>query len=731
MPQFTWEPVRPVFVDLETQSACDLKVHGARAYVRHPSTRLLSLVAQIDDEVIVWAPKGRYPGNTLHVAELPLSALWPEGAPRNGRRIVLDDGACFPSQLVRAADEGRTFVAHNAAGFDALAWDVLFGELPVTWYDTIPPARAAGLPAGLDALGEVLLGTGKDKAGSRALQLLYRATGRNGEWQYPVGTLPVWEAMLRYNVQDVLLLERVYHATLEYGEADVMEVDRVINERGIRFDRGLLDRLIDLWSEAEGCAVARVTELTEGVITARNIKSGPQVKAWLAGQGVKLATLNRQELERFYLDPVEYLGEVPETVDLERVIEVLQCRSAATRITKAKLQRLLDTGDDDDRVRGLLVYHGAHTGRWTGRGFQPHNIARGVGDLDVEGLTGDDLTLDAIQDAASRCKGSPTLDACMNTLLRPVFTASPGKTLLIIDYAAVEARGVAWMAGETGLLDTFADPTADVYLDMASRVFGRRCTKADKLERQVGKTIVLGCGYGMGVPKFAGVCKANGIDLQSAGTSAEECVEAYRDAYPAIAGIKQGDWRRGGLWRAYGEAAIRVVSQLDVVTTNRCGFTYDANTLHVTLPSGRTLHYRNARIEDRVPRYATVLGLNLKPRPTVVYRHPRGYDSELYGGLLTENIVQAVCRDLLATALVDLENLGWHPVLHVHDEIVCEVTDGRATEEMLRGMAYTMSTPPSWASGFPIGVEGFSCPRYSKSPFRDSHHVKALNGRIL
>jgi len=336
------------------------------------------------------------------------------------------------------------------------------------------------------------------------------------------------------------------------------------------------------------------------------------------------------------------------------------------------------------------------------------------------------LTLNAIKAAAVGAKGTP--GDVLNTLLRSVLTAAPGKRLLILDYGSVEARGVAWCAGEEALLAVFRDPHADVYCEMASRVYGRVITKRDPERNRVGKPTILGAGYGMGAPKFATYCALAQIDLAAAGVTAEQCIEAYRDAYPAIAGVKSGKYRRGGLWKGYQKAAMGAVQKGDVRTCGRCRFFARDGHLVIELPSGREMMYRNAAVAERVPGYCAMLGLPEVPRPTLVYTHPHGYEGMLYGGLLCENIVQAICRDLLATAIVLLEHAGLPVVLHVHDEVVCEV-EKRGHEGALREAARIMSTPPKWAEGFPVVVEGFAGVRYTKAPFKEVASVTAMCGR--
>ena len=283
------------------------------------------------------------------------------------------------------------------------------------------------------------------------------------------------------------------------------------------------------------------------------------------------------------------------------------------------------------------------------------------------------------------------------------------------------------------LLNQFARGE-DVYCDFAGRIFGRPITRKDELERKVGKEAVLGCGYGMGAERFGSDCAAKGIDLVRAGTTAAAVVEGYRDAYPAIAGVRQSwsekNFRRGGLWKSVEQAALQAVVTGRTHYAGRCTFERDGATMVVVLPSGRRLHYRNARIEQQVPGYARTLGLSAAAKPTLVFDEGKKLAVSTYGGKLVENIVQAICRDLLAAALLECERQGLAVVLHVHDEIVVETDAGRAESDLQR-LVSVMSTPPAWATGFPLQVEGFAAQRYSKSGPAGAPQAKARDGRLL
>jgi DNA polymerase len=442
---------------------------------------------------------------------------------------------------------------------------------PAAWLDTLPHARAAGLPGKLDQLGQRLFGRGKDEEGARLVKKLCRPNDR-GEFR-PLTRLDA-ARLLRYNVADVLLLARLYQAVDGKAEPEVLELDRLINGRGVALDRELAEALIRLEREAQAAAAASVEGLTEGRLRADDLRSDKKIKAWLRSRGVSLPNLQKgtvqQQLARADLDPAAR--------------GVLEARQAVKRIATSKLENALAACDDDGRLRHLLVYHKAHTGRWAGRKVQPHNLPRPHKDLeDVEALLAGVGDADRFRQALPA--GVAIADA-VAALIRPCFVAPAGKLLVIADLAGVEARGVAWCAGETRQLELFARG-ADNYLDFGGKIFGRPVTKADKRERAVGKEAVLGCGYSMGARKFAERCGASGVDLAAAGTTAEEVVEGYRDAYPAIAGTKVCSggrvWRRGGLWRDV-EAAARAAIQTGAQRwAGKCTFFREGTSLVIGL----------------------------------------------------------------------------------------------------------------------------------------------------
>lgn len=391
---------------------------------------------------------------------------------------------------------------------------------------------------------------------------------------------------------------------------------------------------------------------------------------------------------------------------LTTVLKVLRLRQAALRVHTAKLGHGLAGSIRDDRLYDMFVYHPAHTGRWSSRGMQLHNLPRGLG-VDWEALLNDFTLASCDREAqrltAKRRETDPTApeittDDVLASLVRLCLIAAPGHSLVVVDYAQVECRCLAWMAREEGLL---RDLQGDVYIGMAKRLFDTEIAKGDP-RRQVGKVVVLGCGYGMSHRKLDLYCKNQRVNLEASGITAEEAVKGFRTAYPGIP----------RLWHLFDARCKLAIEEGYRSSVGRCDIGYDDHTLWIKLPSGRRLNYRAARVEMCQPGYAKFLGIEVKDRPTILYDGPRGTKT-LYGGKIVENVDQAICSDLLRDTLIWANATGLSPVAHVHDEVICEVPTEKA-QDMLERLESIMTVGPKWAEGFPLKAEGHICQRYSK-----------------
>lgn len=662
------------FIDFETQSAAELVT--PHKYASHESTRVACVVVKVDNHVHRIGP-------------------------------YLDDEA---KRFLAGVAATHTLVAHNAP-FDAAIWKHHVGA-PARWFDTLPRARAAGFPGGLDKIGNILEGRGKDPLGKRYIDMLCKVKAHGGEYKYPAGTPYVWEGLIEYCARDVELLEALYHRVKYYGEPKVIDVDRTINERGVPVDRGLLTRLQELYTVCSGEAAEEFDRMTKGV----NPRSSVQMRAWLESVGFNVSSINRNAMKQLMADPDSfYEGEDCPAAFVE-VAKAMSLRSEVVRVGRSKIDAAFKYLDPDDRMRELTVYYGAHTGRWTGRGPQLQNVPHAIPGLDFEEALSN-LTVEYVRSVAARShkrggEQAVSLDV-LNSLLRPIVRSKLG--LLVADYSQVEARCVAWIAGEEKLLAIYRDTSRNQYCELGSTLYGRTITKRDEGEYIVSKALMLGCMYGMSGRKFASLCRLNDINVESLlnrGFKVEDAVRVFRETYPKVVEA----------WRDLGCALLSVVKGGREQYLCRCHITMIGSDLHIILPSGRPIVYRCARAEFVTPIYAAWIGKPDLKVETVLFIRPNGGVGYLYGSLAFENIAQAICRDLLAESLVNAEQDGLHPILHVHDEDVTE-----DEPDKLGRLMEIMTTGSPWATGFPVMAEGYAGPFWAKGGSFKVH--KYLQGR--
>ena len=640
-----------VYFDFETQSAVSLHKYGSAVYARHPSTRIMTCVFRHDDGTqVVWSP----------VCPFNLAGV--------------DHGRKLPGAVRAWIAAGCTFVAHNCEMFDALIWrHHLSPEYGTPAFgDTIHQARLCGLPASLDKLLQALLH--KTKADDAAMRVLMQAVYPHGSRQplYPVGNKTIWQKLVDYNIADVADLAALSQ-TMAGMNADLpglLALHWKINTRGLYIDTAFADALIARFGQLASAAGKSVGVVTAGALDEAAMRSPAKVKAYLATQGIVLPgnSLNKASIDLIVADPYSFFDDTDEA---KRALAVVVARQDVTRAAVGKLNTAKRETDENGRVTSWAKYHGAHTGRFSGRGVQPHNFPR----AECEWPVGGDL---------SKITDGSKLSGLTRSIIRP----TPGTRFYTGDYNAIEARGVAYLAGCKPLLRVFRDG-ADPYCYTASVLFGRPITKADKKERQIGKVIVLGCGYQMGPDRFADYCKGQGVDLQAVGITPDRGVKLYRSAYPEVVTF----------WYDCQRAVMDVVAKGRTTRVGQCSFgPQGATTLAITLPSGRKLLYHSPRVVDG------------KFGPAVEYLSPHGYYKPLYGGLIVENIVQAYCRDLLCAGMLVADDIA-PVVLHVHDEIVCE-----SATDVREALEHALNQPPYWAPGLPVKIEVFASDVYSKEP---------------
>ena len=652
----SWAERRRLLIDLETYSSVDIGKAGAFKYVEAP-----------DFEIML------------------LAFAWNDGPVQ-----VLDFTDPFTLEelgdvVAGLLDPDTVKVAHNSAFERACLAKHLGQELPAEeWEDTMILAAMNGLPMSLDAAGAALqLKDQKMQEGKLLINYFCKpckptiANGgrtRNLREHAP----DKWGRFVEYCRRDVEVEQAIYYRLRRFPVPDwerkVWALDSRINERGVLVDTELAQAAIDV---DETFRATHTTEL-QRLTGLDNPNSVAQLKDWLETVGIQVESLNKAtvaDLRKTATDPTTR--------------RVLELRQQLGKTSTKKYQAMLAAAGADDRVRGIMQYYGAgRTGRWAGRIVQPQNLPQNhldaidkvrelVRQKDLETL---EMAYDNVPDVLSQ-------------LIRTALVAKPGHTFLVSDYAAIEARVIAYLAGEKWRMDVFAQG-GDIYCSSASQMFKVPVVKhgINGHLRQKGKIAELACGYGGGV----GALKAFGADKM--GLSEDEMqdiVTQWRQASPTIPKF----------WSDTERAAKNALQNPGRTFTLPCGVKYrrDADALRCRLPSGRILSYWGARIED------------YKDRPSVVFmgqnQTTRKWEkTETWGGKLVENIVQAYARDCLAVALLRLDEAGYQTVFHVHDEIIAEAPDGRRWEDM----AEIMGRPIDWAPGLLLRGDGYDTKFYMK-----------------
>ena len=653
---------RRLLIDLETYSSADITKTGAFKYAEAPDFEILLLACAWDD-------------GPVQVIDM------------TGREPVTDErtaakAAALASVVAGITDPDTVKVAHNSAFERACLTRYLSRDLPPEeWEDTMILAAMNGLPLSLDAAGAALeLRDQKIREGTALISYFCKPckpTIANGgrTRNRPEHAPDKWERFKAYCKRDVEVEQAIYRRLRNFPVTDferkVWALDARINERGVRIDSGLVAAAI---AQNEAFTTRRMAEMRR-LTGLENPNSVAQLKDWLETAGMSADSLNKDavlELKDKATDPAT-----------RRVLELRQ-QLGKTSVTKYEAMQSAVCADG--RVRGLLQYYGAgRTGRWAGRLVQvqnlPQNHLAGLGlvrelvrERDLETL---ELCFDSVPDVLSQ-------------LIRTAFVAGEGNIFHVADYSAIEARVIAYLAGEKWRMDVFRSG-GDIYCSSASAMFRVPVVKhgVNGHLRQKGKSAERACGYGGGV----GALRAFGADKM--GLTEEEMqdiVTQWRAASPAIPRF----------WRDAESAAVRAINNPGRTTTVPCGVKYrrDGDALRCRLPSGRILSYWDAKLDTDGS--ICFMGQNQTTR--------RWEKTGTWGGKLVENIVQAYARDCLAVAMVRLAEEGWKICFHVHDEVIVEAPIGTSWEQV----AEVMGRPIDWAPGLLLRGDGYSTPFYRK-----------------
>lgn len=641
-------------IDFETRGTVELKRTGVYPYAAHHDTGIWCFAYTFDNEEEI--------------------GLWTPDQP-------------FPERLREHIAAGGEMRAWNAQ-FERIMWRdkgvPVYGFPPVPdeqWFCTMADASAMSLPRGLEKAAEVLkVEEKKDMKGNRLSKQMARPR------RFTDGQ-PVWwddaerrHYLYGYCQQDVRTERSVANKTLRLNQREraLYLLDQAMNDHGVPLDRKLIVAAKKI-AEREIAAQNRLlAEATNGEV--QKITQVGKLKEWLTRQGVTVPSLAAKAVTEMLDDDLTKLS--------DDVRQALDARAEAAKSSVSKLDAMLDAIGHDDYARGLMLYHGASTGRWAGKLVQPHNFPRG---LDVENVEQYIPTV-----LAGDPEGKITM-VILAAMLRSMIRAPEGE-LIAVDFSAIEARVLAWLAGDEEMLQQFRE-NRKIYLEMGQIIYGHPIKKGTE-EYQISKNTVLGCGFGMGWKTFVKQAKVQG-GIVVPDETGKRAVDAYRKTYPAVPRF----------WHDTNAAAVEAVQHPNTVfEVGRTKFVKRGGYLWIVLPAGRTLAYASPKIIQRpMPWDETDI------RPAVEFSGIDSFTHQwkrhvLYGGLIVENIVQAVARDLLADAMTRTKARGFPVILSVHDEIVVLSQDPKAYDAVYEEMVRV----PAWAEGCPISAEGWHGQRYRK-----------------
>lgn len=537
---------------------------------------------------------------------------------------------------------------------------------PSVYICTAATARRYGLPGSLDDAARALkLKHQKEKADGSRLINKYSKPDKNGEFR-PISKedRAKW---VTYGVADVLTMQELFETMPRLDkdpfEGPVFRLDQKFNLEGLRVDRKSVTAIRKAYDNIIETAERRALSLCgveeSGTLT---VCSAQGFARWLGAAGCPVDNVQAGTLD-----------ELLSTTKNAKVVEAIKLRQTLAAAGPKKLESLLSFSDDAGIMRHGFFYFGGHTGRWSGRGAQPQNFIRDVAD-------------DWAETFAALKRGEGGVDE-VNSLLRGCLIPRKGHKLAVGDFSAIEARGLFYLAGCASGLQVFKDGR-DIYKEQAARFYAQRADAVTEAERQIGKAQILGLGYGMGAKRFVDYARTYGVELTLA--EAEAVVRFYRLGFPEVP----------RLWRDT-EAAFRTALRDGVATVGdgarKIIFrrSADKKFLRVTLPSGRNMFYFRPRITED---------------GELVVNLPRGGIQKLWGGVIVENIVQAYCRDLMASAMLAADAAGLLILGTVHDEIIGETK----TRKGLMILEKAMTTAPDWAPGFPLAAECALMDRYGK-----------------
>lgn len=642
--------------DIETFSDVDLIRCGVYKYADSPNFEMLLFAYAVDD-------------GDVHI-------------------IDIAGGEELPEEIIQAIKSDTVVKTAYNAQFERVCLSRYLklpeGEYlnPQSWYCTAVQAAELALPLSLADVGSVLgLERQKMTEGKELIKYFCvpcKPTKSNGNRtrNRPCHDINKWETFKKYCMRDVDVERQIADKLKMYPISDeehrLYVLDQIINDRGVLVDSELAEQAVKLNSIQTAVAVEQAYMIT-GL---ENPNSVTQLKQWLKEKGVEIESLSKKSVKSL-ADETD--GDVS---------EMLKLRLLMAKTSVKKYEAVIRSVCSDNRVHGMMRFCGANrTGRWSGNILQPQNLPQNhLPDLTLAR----DIVKDGDFEMLDMMFGN--VPNVLSELIRTVLIPKPNHRFIVADFSAIEARVLAWIAGEQWRIDTFKNG-GDIYCASASKMFKVPVEKhgVNGELRQKGKISELACGYGGSV----GALKNMGaVEMGVQENELQGLINDWRNANPHIVRF----------WYEVGNAAMKAIKEKTTVPLGKLVFAYERGILFIRLPSGRRLSYIKPRIGTN--RFGgdsiTYMGINSAKK----------WDRlETFGGKLTENIVQGTARDLLANALINAANAGYDTVFHVHDEIICEVPNGYGSVDELCKL---MCIKPEWADGLPLNADGFEYEYYKK-----------------
>lgn len=642
--------MRTLSIDIETYSPVDIRSAGAYKYAEEVEIILFAYAFDNEPVTVIDTTKDSVPGNVLE---------------------ALTD----PTILKKA---------FNAAFERACISEFYFMDLPPEqWECTMIRSAMCGLPLSLEESARVLrLVNQKDTAGKALIRLFCvpcKPTKTNGmrTRNLPQHFPEKWNAFIEYCRQDVeverSISEKLAFFPISDEERELWCLDQRINERGVLIDRGFAQTAIELDLAFRERLTSEACEIT-GL---SNPNSVAQLKEWLTKETeTEITSLKKGDLPKMLT-----------SVDSEAAKRIVQLRIELSKTSVKKYTAMINAAGRDNRVRGILQHYGAsRTGRWSGRLIQVQNLPRGeFKNIEVPR----ELVRAGDAELLEMCYGA--IPDTLSSLIRSTLIPAKGKKLFISDFSAIEARVIAWVAGEQWRIDVF-NTHGKIYEASAAQMFKvpLESIGKDSPLRQKGKVAELALGY-QGGPNA--LLKMGALDMGIAESELKGLVDAWRGANKKIVAF----------WKTVNSAAINTLRTGDKTSIGKGMFFSTARGwLFLTLPSGRKLSYPNAGLEEG--EYGDKIiywGMNQTTK--------KWCKIDSYGGKFVENLVQAIARDCLAFGLLNVAKAGYTIIMHVHDEVVCEDTHGSIEE-----VNALLAQNPDWAEGLPLKAEGCESYYYKK-----------------